>query len=161
MAQGMRMRTRIKTWKLFTGNLVNMTSDNTPSGFRCTTWQWPTAGSAWSVFDSNITGSALVCSHGGWSRDYGAELHFPKPIKIVSFYRNYGANNQKYWKGLLEGLTLEDKWITISRHDTPDVRDITLPVPSVPVKAIRFVTYGRHDLHTWINGIRITKWYQR
>lgn len=152
-----------ENWQYKEGVLVNMTSNNTPSPYSAYSWQWPTAGVAWNVFDSNVTGSALVCSYDTWSHDWGAELYFGKLIRIVEFYRNYGATNQSNWKGLLQGLTEDDNWIDLHRNDDCKLQVVTLSQVNqqIPVKAIRFITFGRTDLHTWINGVRITKWWDR
>ena len=153
-------------WKLKTGHLFDMTSNNTPSPFVVTESNNGTdnnVGSPWNIFDVNQSTIRSVRMNSA-TENCTTTLTFnlANPIKVskiyVSLYRNGVCNNYAQYQDE------NNNWVTfysLAANGTGS-STVTLPTPLI-VKALRWHTSQGHSDYV-VSGayeIDVIEWYEK
>ena len=161
-----------ENWKLHTGNLVDMTSQTTPSPYTCWSNYYtddPTAlKTGYVVWDNNTgtysnTNNSNVNKPNGWLKLNGALGGTIKPVTIVMIT---GCTTGGFE---LKGLKTDGSYISYGTYhgstsnNSPASQTISIPAASQVAITALYYTYvpvsGGSSAR--IQDIKITSWYQK
>lgn len=148
----------IKSWTLYTGNLVYMTANNAPSPYVATTSETPSSGSPYQAFDSSNTTSVKYNNGTGV---FWAKMTWTAPIRIVQMIVKVNRSGQPTTATRVYGIKSDASEVQIHNASISSNVDVTISSSDTDTEfvGVRIEIDKRSDLIIDIYNCRITQWY--